>query len=1505
MHFTKWTGVCNALVFTFIFALSAGISTAQIAVNEGFEASTLIPTGWTSSGGWSVFTVPVTPPNQNQIPCTGSRSIRANIFGVSTSNRSLAAPLFTSNGTDISVSFQYKIIDWAGGSLSTGNVPTAGNWGSLSLQYSVDGGVTYTNFYTIDQSNHTTSGSCAAVSQTIPGALIPNGASARIRLLGVWASGDWWAYADNIVVNQLATTPPACNAALTSPVPNSTNAAVNGLLAWSAASGAATGYQVTVTQITGGPSVIYDATLGAVTSVNVGPLLATTLYQVDIVPFNANGTAIGCTSYSFTTLNPAICQAPLLISTLPYSTSDNTANYGDDYESVNLPLGPALFPALSTGTLTGSYLGGDDVVYAYTPSSNAGINITIPTGHGTWLGVYVFTGCPFSQTVAFHLASSSTGRAINNIPVVAGTTYYILISTFPAPQASAYTLNVTEVAFDCPAIPGNIGAACNDGNPGTFNDLITAQCECVGTPYDCQNLNANIGSACSDGNPFTVGDVVTANCECVGNLVEFAGCTNGIAFGSATPICDGPTSTITNAWTAEFSTITVTTGNTYNFSLSVPTYFVTITDANLNILAFGLGAASYVATFDGIVRFYSTFGPDCPTTGGGATVHTRNVSAICAPVFDCPELSANIGDGCDDGNATTEGDIVLADCSCAGTSIFDCPELSANIGDACDDGDTTTENDAVQGDCSCVGTPIDPVCTADPGCAADINSAAYATVIANDPFCCNNVWDSICANAYAALGGLPSQEPSCFNCPSLLANIGDACDDGDATTGNDLINADCLCAGTPINLFDCPDLAANIGDACNDGNANTIGDIVLADCTCVGIALPENDTACGAEPIECGDIISGTTVGAAADNVPICGTTNGTGGGLWYLLQPTQSGQIVVNTCGSAFDTKLRIYAGSCNAFTCVGGNDDFSGCGPGFSLNSQVTFAAVAGTSYYILVHGFSSSVGAFTLSVSCTLFDCPEIQANIGNACDDGNSGTFSDTIQADCTCAGTPAQTNDTACDADAISCGDTVSGTTQGTAADVLGFCGTSDGSNGGVWYALTATENASVIASLCGSGTTFDSKLRVFEGACDALICVTGNDDFCGLQSEVSFTASAGTTYYILVHGFGTAAGPYSLAVSCETIYDCPELSANIGDACDDGDANTENDSVQADCSCAGTSIFDCPELQANVGDSCDDGDASTGNDTVGEDCTCAGTPINPCNVNGGTVSTTSTTAVLCKGDSVADLVQLTVSGNVGQGLFGIIEQGSQDVVAVSQTGLFNIENLPAGNYQGGYISVENISQLANITNLSQLSGCFDLSNRISIRSILLVSGTLSTSNPPLVCSGEISVTLAGNVGPNTRFVLLNADATIVISVNQTGVFNFSNLADGTYRVTAITFRGGVDLNSITPPVLPACIVNSNILTFIKISCTAAALTSSPNPTSGASFVTFSVPTEDYTTLEVYDMSGRKVTELFRQVAQADAQYRLEFDGLGLPNGVYIYRLTTSHEVVIAKFMIAK
>ncbi len=103
-----------------------------------------------------------------------------------------------------------------------------------------------------------------------------------------------------------------------------------------------------------------------------------------------------------------------------------------------------------------------------------------------------------------------------------------------------------------------------------------------------------------------------------------------------------------------------------------------------------------------------------------------------------------------------------------------------------------------------------------------------------------------------------------------------------------------------------------------------------------------------------------------------------------------------------------------------------------------------------------------------------------------------------------------------------------------------------------------------------------------------------------------------------------------------------------------------------------------------------------------------------------------------------------------------------------------------------------------------------------------------------------------------------------------------------------------DLGDVTPPTNPFIAVGSN-----------STLTSYPNPTKGPSKVVFTTGVTTRTLVDVYDMNGRNVATLFNQEAQKGKEYTLDFNGSNLPNGVYIYRMTTNNESIIEKFMIAR
>ncbi len=132
--------------------------------------------------------------------------------------------------------------------------------------------------------------------------------------------------------------------------------------------------------------------------------------------------------------------------------------------------------------------------------------------------------------------------------------------------------------------------------------------------------------------------------------------------------------------------------------------------------------------------------------------------------------------------------------------------------------------------------------------------------------------------------------------------------------------------------------------------------------------------------------------------------------------------------------------------------------------------------------------------------------------------------------------PAVTNDECSGAIAMECGDTETGDTT-TNTDTGGANASPD-----AWYSFTGSGTAELVTfSLCDGGTGYDSLLTVFD-ACGGAV-VAANDDSCGLQSEVSFLSDGTTTYYVAVEGFGTSAGAFSLAVTCNPVAE--------NDLCDD------------------------------------------------------------------------------------------------------------------------------------------------------------------------------------------------------------------------------------------------------------------------------------------------------------------------------------------------------------------
>ncbi len=170
-----------------------------------------------------------------------------------------------------------------------------------------------------------------------------------------------------------------------------------------------------------------------------GPYASMTDVTLDLTADDANCSETASVTYRCPGPGDT-CENPLIVDSLPYVTDDDTANYEDDYDGS---------PGATGCTTTASYLGGDDVVYAYTATSDTSIEINMSTS-ATWTGVFVYESCEdIGVECATGLRNTGSGGVIiEDFDVVAGQTYYIILSSFPSPQSYEYNLTITENSCD-------------------------------------------------------------------------------------------------------------------------------------------------------------------------------------------------------------------------------------------------------------------------------------------------------------------------------------------------------------------------------------------------------------------------------------------------------------------------------------------------------------------------------------------------------------------------------------------------------------------------------------------------------------------------------------------------------------------------------------------------------------------------------------------------------------------------------------------------------------------------------------------------------------------------------------------------------------------------------------------------------------------------------------------------------------------------------------------------
>ena len=424
-----YTLLCLAVLFLISLTTYAQVPYPQpdyVLIPENFEGSSF-PAGWTQASSPAIQLNTTTP-------CQGTQSARM-LISSSNQQARLRSPIQTTTGSDIKVSFSYKIINQTGGSAT----PTT--FGSLFLEYSTNANAitpTWTTYSTIDGTNHTPSASCTTHTGTIAAANLPAGSDFAWRIRTNWLVGSYYVYIDEfLAVEQIS-----CIEPIYVKVSNVTFDQAQ--ISWTDLTGA-TQWEIQYGGVGFPPN--FTPPFGTIIPTTTRPTTITGLadgteYDVYVRAICGPGNESNWSGpIKFQTIAVGTdCNTPMQITGLPYNHAGDTQTFGNSYTG-----------SPGTGCIGNNYLQGYDVVYKYTPTTDDYLNVKVSDLVGEDnVGIFMYQSCAGIGTSCYAGGTTSTGSDIVfDVFVVANQPYYFVLSTAGVNTNTAFTLDIK--GFDCPS----------------------------------------------------------------------------------------------------------------------------------------------------------------------------------------------------------------------------------------------------------------------------------------------------------------------------------------------------------------------------------------------------------------------------------------------------------------------------------------------------------------------------------------------------------------------------------------------------------------------------------------------------------------------------------------------------------------------------------------------------------------------------------------------------------------------------------------------------------------------------------------------------------------------------------------------------------------------------------------------------------------------------------------------------------------------------------------------
>jgi hypothetical protein len=526
------------------------------------------------------------------------------------------------------------------------------------------------------------------------------------------------------------------------------------------------------------------------------------------------------------------------------------------------------------------------------------------------------------------------------------------------------------------------------------------------------------------------------------------------------------------------------------------------------------------------------------------------------------------------------------------------------------------------------------------------------------------------------------------------------------------------------------------------------------------------------------------------------------------------------------------------------------------------------------------------------------------------------------------------NDLCSDAEVITCGQTVTGSTSTATFDDVGTCGTSN-TTAGVWYSLTPAISGTITLSTCNQAA-YDTKISVFTGTCGSLTCVTGVDDAAGcggFTTELALCVVSGETYLILVHGFGNATGVFDLTVSCS------EISSINDDVCN-ATPVTVGGSALINNFCASVQPGE-PSPGAGTGSSsCNsqDGWCSFETDLDNSVWYSFTAPASGCvsiTADGpgfdsqlalweadGCTDFSTFSEIAANDDSAGDILPgafVFAAGiiesaclNPGQTYYIQVDGFNGDAVTNGTLEITDCGNPPlavdAGDCQSRFLGYAPAEADFNIlcasgsggfppytyswspTGIQSNGECISTQPNVTTTYTVVVTDAKGCTAEDMVTVNVIDLAEPCNGKKNLQVCHVppgNSGNSHEICINSNAVA--SHLAHG----DRLGPCDNTCLATNPNPFLLAPLGVGNSETISKGQGITAKVF--PNPFEGMTTIQFSLEEDGYTSLSIYSMTGAKVATPFEGNVSAETPQRIEFRANDLTPGVYFYMLTSGND----------